>query len=328
MKELEQLVTETLGKMERKRRELRRTDKIFFTLIFILWVLYFSLYGIHPLLDSALMILAFAGLPVFIFVRVKNGKSFLREYKDSLVKPIVESKFKGFKYLAEESIPSSDFDNSQLFESYNRYSGDDYIDGTHEGVPIYFSEIHVAYVRSSSGSSSSSSRNPIFDGLFLVAQIPKDLESSLFIKPKVDISKVPKFLRTFLPERMINPPNSFSLGYEQFDSMFTICCKDPEVGKSFFDKGKADLFLMMSQQIHDHLEGLPKGALSFASSSGAPLFMSVIGNRLCLGASGIRLFEPKYKKNTFEDASQLSASLRIVSQILDFSVSLVGGGEE
>lgn len=299
---IDKISLETVEALRRKKRRLNLAGFLFIPLS---WILYFTLYGIHEALNSLLMLLALASLPAAIVLLILNQKSFLKEYKERMVRPNMQVLFEGFQYFPERYVDQEDFKASGLFRRFNRYQGDDYMEGRIGGIPMALSDLVVTYKSSSSSSTSSSSSVTIFQGLFLKAELPEPVSSPIWIRPRLKEEKIPRILRFFFKED-INPPMQITTGVKIFDEEFTLCSENPVAALNLFQVRKVDAFLKLGEMVQQY----SKKAGPYSGEY--PLLISVSGKTLYLAAWGIRLFNPRFSRPMEKDAKQLEASLGIL----------------
>lgn len=317
---------QSFEQVSERRKKLKLYDTLSLIGIFVAWIIYFVFYGPIELLNNFLMFISFASIPLFIIVKIRNRKTFFRDYKSTLVEPNIKINFSGLNFHPERTIDQADFQNSKLFRRYNRFSGDDFFSGSVNGIKLDFSEIKVSYHHSSTGSSSSSSSTDhIFNGLFLTAELPFSLTSDLQIKPRFKIDKIPKILLGLIPDEYINPRNSFSRGFAEFDEHFTIASANNDEAKRLFSENLVNKLFDIAKEVKIFNSKLPTGVFDLSTTTLYPIYISISGNRIYFGASGIRLFDPKYKGSVGVMAGQLNNSIKIIKEIISFIESVTQG---
>jgi hypothetical protein len=107
---------------------------------------------------------------------------YTENYKDTVIKLIVRFFGENLVYYKDRHINRNEFDSSELFGRYNRYYGDDYVEGLIpdeeyiestgklKGTKIRFSELDVKLV---TGSGKNRSTKTVFKGMFYVADFNK-----------------------------------------------------------------------------------------------------------------------------------------------------------
>lgn len=318
---------QTIDVVEARRKKRRLIDLLMLLSILVAWIIFFALFGINDNLNNILMLIAFASIPGCIFVRIRNKKSFYKDFKENLVALNINRHYPGFRYLSLNKIAASEIKNSNLFDTFNSYSGDDYIDGTFQNIPLSFSEIKIAYVKKRTGSNSGNSRREIFQGLFLTAELPFTVSAPILIRPRMKLDKIPKILRIFIPEDLINPPNEVVTSFENLNKEFTVTSQNPTEALQFVNSKIVDEIFWIGEAVRKFNAQLPSGIFYLSAAAAFPIYISIVGDRLSIGAGGIRLFDPKYKKNLSQDATQLDSSLSIIKNIIEFTTYLARRSE-
>lgn len=298
--------------VEGKRKKLNLFSNLgcFGSLVFVGVIIYLVVFtyhsiDIHPFFFIIPPILA-------IIIRGLTKAKYEGIYKKELVEPNVKRCFPSFVYREESYIDSSEFQNSGLFGTFNRYRGDDLF--TKGGLS--FSELHVKKVtKSSSGnngasrtSGSSSSTTPIFDGVFLTSDLPFGLEHDLTIRTKPNIDKIPNFFKKFLPKDIVDPQNVITSGNEVFDNAFLVQCADSENG------------VKIVRTILNSITDVNRDVTSInLKESITPTSLAIRGKKLYFAVSGVTLFETKINKRVDENTLQLEYSMKIINNIIKIS---------
>ncbi|HNR15909.1 MAG TPA: DUF3137 domain-containing protein [Chitinophagaceae bacterium] len=116
---------------------------------------------------------------ILLIVFGNKKKSFAAGFKETIVRKIIHFIDPSLTYNPHLSISKTDYLNSGLFvEQPDRYSGDDYIEGTHEKTFFCFSELHTER-KVSSGKSTH--WETIFRGLFFIADFNKNFSGRTYV---------------------------------------------------------------------------------------------------------------------------------------------------
>lgn len=122
---------------------------------------------------------ALAGL--FIWLYYKKRKKYVTEFKVNLINPMIKFIDQGLNYYPEACISQGAFVTSKIFhQPFNRYSGDDLIDGVVDKTKISFSELHVANIVQRD---KRTEKHPVFDGMFFIADFNKNFKGQTFVLP-------------------------------------------------------------------------------------------------------------------------------------------------
>ena len=151
-------------------------------------ILSFIFRNIHDLL----ILFGVLFLPVLLaygFIIIKRYSS---NFKDQVIDKIIEFFEPNLNYIKEGYISESEFEDSQLFNGYNRYSGDDLVEGEiideeylaktgkKRSTRIKFSELTVTHV---SGTGKDRKVVTIFKGMFYISDFNKSFNSYTQILP-------------------------------------------------------------------------------------------------------------------------------------------------
>lgn len=152
---------------------------------------------------------------------------FKKDYKTSILGPLLESYGEGMSYDPERCIDQSVYEASGLFhKEVDHYRGEDFLSGTHKGVSFQLSELNTEYKTiNTSGSGSRTNWHTIFKGIFCVAELPEPLG----IKEPVLV----------LPTTLENVVETWGLKLEKSKYRRTerLAMEDPEFDKEFYVYG-------------------------------------------------------------------------------------------
>lgn len=127
-----------------------------------------------------------AGLPwlVEIVRRMKIPDTATPLVRSQILEPVVRFWDESFRYHQHGLIARSEFEASQLFagESFNTYSGEDLVSGTHGSTAFRFCELHVKHVQRKKKRTDT---RTVFEGLFFVADFNKSLRGHTLVLPDV-----------------------------------------------------------------------------------------------------------------------------------------------
>jgi hypothetical protein len=148
---------------------------------------------------------------------------FKKDYKTSILGPLLESYGDGMSYDPERYIDPSVYETSGLFhKQVDRYRGEDFLSGSHQGVRFQLSELNTEYkTTNTSGTGSRTNWHTIFKGIFCVAELPEPLG----IKEPVLV----------LPTTLENRVEAWGLRLEKSKYRRTerLAMEDPEFDKEF-----------------------------------------------------------------------------------------------
>ncbi len=164
----------TLKGLEDRRKKLR--DRIIVGFIMLFCVAF--MVGIKY--DIVLLTLFFS----IIISAITYGyitKNYISDFKQSIIKPLIAQIDESLLHLCDSFIPEQTYNNSALFQSANRYSGNDLIKGNIDGVDVEFSQIHAESEHIDRDGKRSYST--IFKGLFFIAKFNKSFKGRTLVLP-------------------------------------------------------------------------------------------------------------------------------------------------
>ncbi|MDW7694401.1 DUF3137 domain-containing protein [Flammeovirgaceae bacterium SG7u.111] len=132
----------------------------------------------------AILIVIALATPVIIIIYKKYyfDHDIPANFKDTVVRGLIEFVDPSLTYSPEDYVPYDDFQASKLFLLRpDIYYGDDFIEGMVDGIPVSFSELHVASEIKGKDPSKKGKIKKMFDGFFVVADIPFTLKGDVYI---------------------------------------------------------------------------------------------------------------------------------------------------
>ncbi len=132
--------------------------------------------------DSTFAIPAFIAFIPAIILLVLFGtrkNKFTRKFKELIVGRIITFINPSLRYSPGQCISEADYKNSGLYlNSPDRYTGDDYVEGTHDKTFFCFSELHTEE-KISSGKETH--WETIFKGMFIIAEFNKNFSGRTYV---------------------------------------------------------------------------------------------------------------------------------------------------
>ena len=113
-------------------------------------------------------------------------REFASAFKNEVIGPIAAKLGQGLKYDPTGMIEPSVYLASELFQThYDRYNGEDLLDGTVGQTTLAMSELHTEYETTSTDKDGNTTTHwhTIFRGLFVVADFPKNFNGKTFVRP-------------------------------------------------------------------------------------------------------------------------------------------------
>lgn len=192
MKDLDQFnsffnsaLTPQLMKLELRRTQMKemgiRVLFIAISVIVVCWALVFMEIIAWYFIPVVLLL-----TPALAYLYYKSNyydNKIPHDFKAVSVSQIVKFADPSLIYEAEKFIPFKHFRNSELYMlTPDHYTGDDYIKGKIDGMPMMMSELLVQYESADKNESKKKNNwHTIFKGLFLVIQLPHAIQSKTFV---------------------------------------------------------------------------------------------------------------------------------------------------
>lgn len=174
-KELKHLLT-PLEEDRKKIRKYGASGFFFLGAAILLFIISAASHNSFAAVFASILLLAAL---ILLIVFGNKKKSFAAGFKETIVRKIIHFIDPSLSYSPRLSISKTDYLNSGLFvEQPDRYSGDDYIEGTHEKTFFCFSELHSER-KVSSGKSTH--WETIFRGLFFIADFNKNFSGRTYV---------------------------------------------------------------------------------------------------------------------------------------------------
>ncbi len=225
---------------------------------------------LHPLMIA--IVIGFIAIASITYRSMTGG--YAKDFKARVITPLIGAIDPHLLYNPDFMISQHLFERSNLFQhSIDRYSGNDYVKGSIDGVPLEFSDVHAEYqTRDSKGRTE---WHTLFRGLFLVAEFNKNFKSKTVILPDQAEKNFGSLIGGWL--------QSINFSRDELIRM-----DDPEFEKHFVVYG-SDQIEARYILSHSMMERL----LEFQKKISHPLFISFVHNHIHVGiATGKDLFEP------------------------------------
>lgn len=257
-------------------QERKKTVKTFFVIVGITLAIACML-GFTRIKSVGLMTTLMVMTPVSVVSVITyyfTFRKFRRLYKDRIIYLLFQNIFDDFLYRPEGFLKESDYQSSLLYQGdYNRYSGEDFVEGQFIGLDVKFSELLVRKVEHRKKNSST---KIIFNGLLILIKMRTPYVSQTTIEP--DITE--KFLGHFGRSLQSNKKGFLEL----------VRLESPDFEKDFVvystDQIEVRKFLTPTMQ-----ERLTK----FKKQSEIQFAFSIQPNQISIALPNIKnQFEPKY----------------------------------
>lgn len=199
---------------------------------------------------------------------------YAKDFKAKIITPLIHAIDPHLLYNPDFMISQHLFERSDLFKhSIDRYSGNDYVKGSVEGVPLEFSDVHAEYeTRDSKGRTQ---WHTLFRGLFLVAEFNKHFKAKTVILPDHAEKSFGSLIGGWLQSINFTREGLIRMDDPEFEKHFVVYGSDP----------------IEARYILTH--SMMKRILDFQRRVSHPLFISFVHNHIHVAiATGKDLFEP------------------------------------
>lgn len=270
----------TLTSLEKERKEVYKKLKI--TIISILIATIVAMYFFLKIfgLQVFFMLIIFASSWAIKYIYTKLTQDFIDDYKAKVIKPLVKSVDKNFKYYPNHHINFDYFNDSNLFpQSPDLYYGDDYIGGVIDGVEIEFCDLDIR-------TKSKNSTHTIFQGLFLVADFNKHFKYNTIVIPDTAQKLFGDMVGNTLQKNNPNRKKLIKMDDIEFERRFVVYGDDEIETKYILSNSMMQRIVKLQKKSGKNI------LISFRDTK---IFVAIEYNR--------ELFEPSIKRSLLKDRS-------------------------
>jgi hypothetical protein len=283
-----------IKELEEIRKKILRFNLFVTLLVFVFFGLSLFLITTGLFQNETKFLLFFGLLIIFLIIvipkanKISNYKFDIR-YKQEVIQKIVHFISPDFTYRPNASIRRSDFERSKIFlNKIDKFSGDDYVEGTVGKTKFGFSEIHTQTVTSNG---KSTTVETFFQGLFFVVDFNKDFSGTTVLIPRSLGVKWRFFNRI---SGMSRKQKFVELEDPEFNNLFN-CFSDNDI------KARYILSHSLMQRIVSFRKTYPKHPLYFSFVDGV-MFMAVNHNKPLFEAKiSTSLLNPHIVKSYYQD---------------------------
>ena len=142
-------------------------------------------------------------------------------FKEKIIRPLIGAIDKELAYAPEAVVPQTLFEFSGLFDRrIDRYSGNDYVQGSIDGVPIRFSDVKAQHrSRDSKGKEQWST---VFQGLFIVADFNKHFKGRTLVLPDLAEKLFGSFIGGMLQSKNFSKDQLVRMDDPAFEKAFVV----------------------------------------------------------------------------------------------------------
>ncbi len=224
----------------------------------------------HPLSAAFLIASVAAGAALYRFLTAE----YTDDFKKRVITPLIGAIDPHLLYNPGFTISRHLFERSALFPSgIDRYSGNDYVKGTLDGVGLEFSDVHAEYqTRDSRGRTQ---WHTLFRGLFIVAEFNKHFKGRTVVLPDQAEKTFGTLIGGWLQSNNLARDGLIRLDDPEFEKRFVVYGNDPIEARYILTHA------MMAR------------ILGFQKKLPHPLYLSFTHNHLHVAIeTGKDLFEP------------------------------------
>ncbi|MDD5052700.1 MAG: DUF3137 domain-containing protein [Sulfuricurvum sp.] len=151
---------------------------------------------------------------------------YAQDFKVKIITPLISAIDTNLRYSPDAMISQYLFERSNLFQhSIDRYSGNDYVKGSIDGVPVEFSDVHAEY--QTTNSKRGTEWHTLFRGLFLVAEFNKYFKSKTIILPDIAEKTFGNLIGGWLQSMNVSRDKVIQLDDPEFEKRFVVYGNDP-----------------------------------------------------------------------------------------------------
>lgn len=254
---------------------------------------------LHPLMMA--IVIAFAALASITYRFMIRG--YAKDFKARIITPLIGAIDPHLLYNPDFMVSQHLFSRSSLFQhDIDRYSGNDYVKGSMDGVALEFSDIHAEYqTRDSKGRTQ---WHTLFRGLFVVAEFNKHFKSRTIILPDLAEKTFGNLIGGWLQSKNSSRDSVIQLDDPEFEKKFVVYGNDP----------------IEARYILTH--SMMKRIVEFQKKISHPLFISFVHNHIHIAiATQKDLFEPSLftslldYKQAMEYVNTLNNTIGLVEEL-------------
>ncbi len=175
----EKELKELLLPLEEERKKIKRLGIAGFICIGVSLVFFILAASTHAAYAAIIAFIVFIPAIICLVLYGTGKNKFTRQFKNQIVAKIIAFIDPALHYSPDSCISKTDYTNSGLYVSeVDRYSGDDYVEGTHDKTFFCFSELHTEREVSSG---KQKHWETVFKGLFIMADFNKHFAGRTYV---------------------------------------------------------------------------------------------------------------------------------------------------
>jgi len=168
-----------------------------------------------------LLFLGFAYFAIGAIVYKWMIKDYAHDFKDTIISPLITEIDANLRYSQNLHIDESYFTRSRICTTRpDRVRGNDYVHGKIDGVNIQFSDFHAE--KKHTDNKGRTTWSTLFQGLFIVADFPKNFKGSTVILPDVAQSSFGNLIGNFLQSNNFGRNELIKMDNVAFEKAFVV----------------------------------------------------------------------------------------------------------
>jgi len=271
----------TLQELENDRKKIKKRV-IYVGIIYLLFVTLIGL-AIYKQLSLDILFL----FAVFILAGMKFIYSyFVDEYsvdfKNKIIAPLINEIDNNLDYSPHLHIPTAEFNRSKLFSDRpDRVSGNDYVHGKIDDIPILFSDFYAE--KKHTNSRNKESWEKIFQGLFIISEFPKNFHAQTIVLPDSAQKFFGNLIGNWLQANNFSRDELVKMDNSEFEKEFVVYSTD-----------QIEARYILTPRLMQKL-------LSYKKRVKHPLYISFIGGKIYMAIEyNNDMFEPAIFRSLLE----------------------------
>jgi len=275
---------------ERKRIKKRVTN------IGIIYTLFVLLIAFLIYQNLSLEFLFFFG--VFALVGFKWLYTYLTndynvDFKNKIIAPLIHEIDNNLRYSPQAHISTAEFNRSKLFSARpDRVSGNDYVQGSIDDIPIEFSDFHAQ--KKHKDSKGRETWETLFRGLFLISEFPKNFHAQTVVLPDSAQKIFGDLIGNWLQSNNFSQNELVKMDNPEFEKEFVVYSSDQIEARYILTPA------------------LMQKLLNYKKKSKHPLYVSFIGGKIYMA---IEYNDDMFEASLFHSLLEYKIAMQYLSTL-------------
>ncbi len=292
----------TLEKLEKDRKHLRyRVLLMASALTFFTFLLIYQLKDFLIQSPDSFIFIGFIYLAIGAFIYKMLIKDYTAEFKNKIIEPLITELDANLRYTPSLHVSQRLFEKSNLFTSSpDRLSGNDFVRGSIDDIPIQFSDIHAE--KKHKNSKNGDTWSTIFQGIFIVAEFNKHFKAKTIVLPDSAQSTFGDLIGSWLQSNNFSRDELVKMDSTEFEEEFVVYSSD-----------QIEARYILSHSLMQRL-------LNFKKKSSHPVYISFIDSSIHMAIEYDKdLFEPSIFRSLldYKIAMEYVQTLHLAISIID-----------